>query len=70
MEKNLEKFSERLRALRIKKGLTQTDMASFLDCTQQHYQRTESGKVNLPTSTLMALADYFDVSIDYLLGRS
>ena len=70
MFNNSEKFSARLKALRIEHNLKQTDMASFLDCTQQHYQRIENGKVNLPTSTLLILADYFDVSIDYLVGRS
>jgi transcriptional regulator with XRE-family HTH domain len=45
-------------------------MAEFLSCTVQHYQRIEYGKINLPTLDLIALADYFDVSIDYLVGRS
>ena len=70
MFNNSEKFSARLKALRIEHNLKQTDMASFLDCTQQHYQRIENGKVNLPTSTLLILSYYFDVSIDFLLGSS
>jgi transcriptional regulator with XRE-family HTH domain len=45
-------------------------MAKMLDCTDRHYQNVEYGKVDLPTSKLLALADYFDVSLDYLTGRT
>lgn len=45
-------------------------MAEFLGVTERHYRLCESGKVDLPTSKLIALADYFDVSLDYLVGRS
>jgi len=38
--------------------------------TSRHYQDIEYGKINIPTLTLIALADYFDVSLDYLVGRS
>ena len=64
------KFSERLKKLRLEKNLKQTDMADFLKCTKQHYQRIEYGKINLPSLDLIALADYFEISIDYLVGRS
>ena len=63
-------FAERLKLLRKQKELTQVQMAAFLGCTPQHYQRIEYGKINLPTLDLIALADYFDVSLDYLVGRS
>ena len=63
-------FGERLKQLRTSKGLTQPFMAEFLDCTKQHYQRFEYGKIDIPCSKLIALADYFDVSLDYLVGRS
>lgn len=59
----------RLAALRRSRGLKQREMAELLDCTVQHYQRIEYGKVNLPSTTLMLLADHFDVTTDYLLGR-
>ena len=36
----------------------------------RHYQKIEYGQVNVPATTLCALADYFGVSTDYLLGRS
>ena len=35
----------------------------------RHYQKIEYGQVNVPATTLCALADYFGVSTDYLLGR-
>ena len=66
----METFAERLKQLRKRKALTQTKIAEFLGCTVQHYQRIEYGKINLPTLDLIALANYFDVSIDYLVGRS
>ena len=70
MEFDFEKFSTRIKQLRIEKGAKQTDLAAILDCTYQHYQKIEYGKINIPTSTLLTLADYYGVSADYLLGRS
>lgn len=59
-----------LKQLRNSKKLRQTDMANFLEITDRHYQNLEYGKIDLPISKLEKLADYFDVSIDYLVGRS
>ncbi len=70
MEKNLEMFSARLKELRKEKGKKQSEVADLLDCTVSHYQKIEYGKVNLPSLSLAALADYFEVSTDYLLGRT
>ena len=47
----------------------QVEMAELLECTDRHYQRMEYGYVNVPSLTLLALADYFHVTTDYLLGR-
>ncbi|MCL1999311.1 MAG: helix-turn-helix domain-containing protein [Turicibacter sp.] len=63
-------FGERLKDLRVNKNITQPVMAKLLNCTKQHYQRFEYGKIDIPCSKLVALADYFDVSLDYLVGRS
>lgn len=65
----LPSVRERLKPLRKAKKITQRQMAELLDCTEQHYQRMEYGKVNLPSTTLIFLADYFGVTADYLLGR-
>ena len=63
-------FSSRLKELRTAKNDTQVNMAKLLGCTEQHYQRFEYGKVTPNAIVLTKLADYFDVSTDYLLGRS
>lgn len=66
-----EIFSKsRLKELRIAKNQRQKDIAAFLGVTERHYQLMEAGGVDLPSSKLIALADYFDVSLDYLVGRS
>lgn len=70
MEIKMPRLSARLRELRREKGLKQTDMAALLACTPNHYQQIEYGHVNIPAMTLEFLADYFEVSTDYLLGRS
>ena len=56
--------------MRQEQNKTQKEMADMLECTVQHYQRIEYGKVNLPATTLLFLADYFGVTTDYLLGRT
>jgi len=66
----LPSIRERLKPLRKEKKVTQRQIAELLDCTEQHYQRMEYGKVNLPSTTVIFLADYFGVSADYLLGRT
>ena len=66
----LQTMGSRVQALREEKGLTQKGMAEILGCTTSHYQKIEYGKVNIPTTTLAFFADYFNVSTDYLLGRT
>jgi transcriptional regulator with XRE-family HTH domain len=61
---------ERLRALRLEKHILSKQIAEYLDITPRNYQRYETGEVDPPTSKTVALADYFDVSLDYLCGRS
>ena len=63
-------LGERLRLLRTERNLRQADVAVLLGITQVHYQRIEKGKVNIPATTVCFLADYYEVSADYLLGRS
>ena len=69
MEKDFKVLSSRLKELRAEKKLKQADIAAVLDCTERHYQKIEYGVINIPTTTLIFLADFFDVSADYLLGR-
>ena len=70
MEVILPSIAQRLKPLRKKKGLTQVEMAELLHCTDRHYQKIEYGKENLPSTTLMFLADFFGVTTDDLLGRT
>ena len=63
-------FSQRLKELRQKSGKTQKDMAEFLGIIIRGYQRYEYGEGYPEVPGLVALADFFDVSTDYLLGRS
>ena len=69
MIKVLPKFAQRLKELRKEKGLTQVEMAKFIGRTESNYQKLEYGTVNVPALTLEKLADFFEVSTDYLLGR-
>ena len=59
----------RLKKIRTNKGLTQTEVANNLKISQQAYANYETGKRQPDQEMLAKIADYFDVSVDYLLGR-
>lgn len=61
---------ERLRELRLESGLTQAEVGEILGINQRTYSCYELGTHNLSAEILLTLADYYDVSIDYLLGRT
>lgn len=61
---------KRLRDLRENKNLTQTELSKVLFCSQRVYSNYELGDIDIPTSVLIRLADYYDVSVDYILGRT
>lgn len=63
-------FADRLKQLRSEKGLVQKDMAKFLNITTSAYGYYEQGKRNPDPKTLMKLSDFFNVSVDYLLGKT
>lgn len=63
------RFCERLRYLRESRGLTQKDIASEIDIGLHTYQRYEYGEREPQLSTLVALADFYDLSLDELVGR-
>ena len=63
-------FSKRLLDLRKPHNLTQRDVADYLGIAQPSYLRYENGKAEPTLENLAKLADLFDVSADYLLGRS
>lgn len=60
----------RLRDLRLNQGLSQKVIADYLGCSTVVYSRYETGSREPSMDTLMRLADYFNVSIDYLTGKS
>ena len=63
-------FSERLKELRLAKGLTQMQVSQSTGMSLLGYQRYEYGSREPAYNKLLALADYFDVSLDYLVGRT
>ena len=63
-------FLDRLRGLREDNDLTQSQVAAFLGTSQTMYARYERGANALPLRHLLTLCEYYDVSADYLLGRT
>ena len=64
----MEKFYEKLKILRKKRGLTQKEFAEMLGISQKSYSHWETGKNEPNYENLSMLACIFNVSIDYLLG--
>ncbi|MGI6562439.1 MAG: helix-turn-helix domain-containing protein [Clostridia bacterium] len=62
-------IGERLKLLREEKGLKQLDIAQMLGVSRTTYTQYETGKSEPDLTTVAKLADYFNVSLDYLLGR-
>lgn len=62
-------FAERIRNLRSEMDLTQWQLADVLETTQRKISYWELGKTEPDLLTLWKIADFFDVSVDYLLGR-
>lgn len=60
----------RLRDLREDNDKTQTEIANFLGMKQPQYYRYENGLRDIPSDILIKLADYYNVSTDYILGRT
>ncbi len=59
---------QRICDLREDHDLRQKDLAEHLQCTQVCYSHYETGKRDIPTDTLIRLAEFYGVSVDYLLG--
>ena len=60
----------RIRQLRKEFHLIQEDLAIFLHISRRSYSYYETGDLNVPVETLCALADFYGVSMDYLVGRT
>lgn len=61
---------ENIRNLREDRDKKQQEIADYLHIKQTTYSKYELGKINIPIEILIKLADYYHVSVDYLLGRS
>ena len=66
----MEQVGQRLRFLREKAHLTQAKIAELLGTRQPAINRYEHGQAAAPFSILRGYADYFDVSLDYIFGRT
>ncbi|WP_298024845.1 helix-turn-helix domain-containing protein [uncultured Dysosmobacter sp.] len=63
-------FAQRLRELRNSRRVYQKEMAEYLGISVRGYQCYEAGQNYPDVKGLIALADYFGVTLDYLVGRS
>ena len=59
---------ERIRNLREDRDLKQEDLARLLNCTQACYSNYENGRRDIPSEVWTKLAEFYGVSVDYLLG--
>lgn len=64
----MEIFSERVKELRTDEGLTQIELAAKLNVTNSSVCDWERGRVETSLEMLVAIAKFFEVSVDYLLG--
>ncbi len=63
-------FGEHLKSLRVSKRITQKQLAEFTGTSERGIQNYELNLRKPTYDILISLADYFDVSLDYLVGRS
>ncbi len=61
---------KRIRDLREDRDLTQREMGVVLSCSQRVYSNYERGELDIPTEILIKLADFHNVSVDYILNRT
>ncbi len=60
----------RIKAIREDRDLSQSEIAKVIKTTQQQYSKIELGKADICGEKLILLADFYKVSIDYILGRT
>lgn len=64
------KYNERIREIREDRSLTQQKVADLLHIGQRTYADYENGKTRIPVDSLLILARYYNVSMDYITGAS
>lgn len=62
-------LAEKLKAERLKKGVSETDVAKAVGTTQSFISHIESGRKTPSTAVIVDIAKYYGVSLDYLLGN-
>ncbi len=70
MKENFFVYFQRLRDLREDMDMNQTQIAELLHTSQTVYSRYERGYQTIPVEHLIILADFYEVSVDYILGRT
>ena len=63
-------YFQRITDLRKEHNLTQQDIANLLHCQREVYRRHEKGIRDIPISSIITLAKYYKVSVDYILGET
>lgn len=66
----MDNYQIRLKDLREDHDLTQAQAAKIIGTSQQHYGKYENGKIVIPFDRVIVLADYYNVSLDYIAGRT
>lgn len=61
-------YYERIRGLREDKDMTQGELAEIIGTTQSYYSQYEKGKREIPFDRIILLAEYYNVTIDYIAG--
>ncbi|WP_347224113.1 helix-turn-helix transcriptional regulator [Bacteroides congonensis] len=61
---------QNIRNLREDNDKTQQELADYLNIKQTTYSKYELGKINIPIEAFIKLANYYNVSIDYIVGRT
>lgn len=61
---------QRIQDLRIDSDLSQKQISEILHISQRSYSHYETGSRNIPVEMLIRLANYYDISVDYLVGRT
>ena len=61
---------QRIQDLRTDADLSQKQLSEILHISQRSYSHYETGSRNIPVEMLIRLANYYDISVDYLLGRT
>ena len=61
---------QRIQDLRTDADMSQKQLSEILHISQRYYSHYETGSRNIPVEMLIRLANYYDISVDYLVGRT